>query len=302
MRISGPGAAAQPLLDKRRLDALGVLLPIRLQALSFNPGRHPLGRPGEGMRFLRSRPYEPGEDNPRDIDKFSPEGEYWVNEWEAEARASICVYADVSGSMSADQPAAVRNLALLQLTYSLWRASDRVRTVFYGGEQIEEFAERNLRSQLDKLIYYLSSCPSQAPQDLLEFLPRLSERSRKAKDDLAFLVSDFRKLASTPNYTGSWSARLRSLRCDVIPIIISFELSTEQCGHAKLWDVDSRRQRLVLMTPRRARQINTREAQRVGDLERLFRAIGLDSLTLRQERDVYPSLSTLARLRRRRRI
>ena len=73
--------AAEAILDKRKLQSLGVLLPIRLSALSFFSGRHPLGRVGEGMRFLRTRPFESGQDNPRDIDKFSPPDEYRINEW-----------------------------------------------------------------------------------------------------------------------------------------------------------------------------------------------------------------------------
>lgn len=92
--------STEAILDKRKLQTLGVLLPIRLNALSFFSGRHALGRAGEGMRFLRTRPFEPGEDNPRDIDKFSPPGEVWVNEWEAEAQASVLMFADVSASMS----------------------------------------------------------------------------------------------------------------------------------------------------------------------------------------------------------
>ena len=74
MRTKEDKSSAATILDKRRLQALGVLLPIKLKSLTFLPGRHPLGRAGEGMRFLRSRPYEPGEDNPRNIDKFSPTG------------------------------------------------------------------------------------------------------------------------------------------------------------------------------------------------------------------------------------
>ena len=143
---------ANAILDKRRLQALGVLLPIRLHVLSFLPGRHPLGRAGDGMRFLRTRPYEPGQDNPRDIDKFSPPGEYWINEWESEAQATIRVCGDVSGSMSFGPKAAVRNLVLLQLTYSMWRSSDRVRSVLFSAASGELIAEKNLKSQFLSII------------------------------------------------------------------------------------------------------------------------------------------------------
>jgi uncharacterized protein (DUF58 family) len=294
--------AVEEHFDKRRLDALGVLLPLRLNALSFLPGRHPLGRAGEGMRFLRSRPYEPGQDNPRDIDKFSPEGEYWINEWESESQATVRICADVSSSMSVDGPASVRNLALLQLTYSLWRASDRVATVFYGASHVEEIAERNLKSQFDRLLDYLGSNPLLPGQDALDMLSALTGARRAGKYNLLFIVSDFNAASDPQGQEDArrWRPLLRSLSCDVVPVIVSFELSTAQRGHIKLWDAEHRRRRLTLLTPARAARINAEEVARVGRLERLFRSLGLDCMTLRHETDVYPALAALARLRRKR--
>lgn len=291
------------ILDKRRLHALGVLLPIRLHALSFLAGRHPLGRAGEGMRFLRTRPYEAGQDNPRDIDKFSPPDEYWINEWEAEAQAAIRIYVDVSGSMNFGPTAAVRNLVLLQLTYSLWRASDRVRAVFFGFDTMEEFAKRNLKGQLEALADRLSSNPVFPGQDAYDTLEKISKRPKGIKDDLIFVVSDYCPVAvSTPQKTQQdWRSLLRRMSCDVVPVIISFELSDEQRGTIKLWDSERQRQRLTLLTPSRVRRINAEEAQRVADLEHLFRSLGLDHLAIRREREVYPALAQLAKIRRKRR-
>ena len=122
MRTSSPEStvdddpAAETLLDKRSLRALGILLPVRLTGLSFFSGRHALGRAGEGMRFLRTRPFESGQDNPRDIDKFSPPGELRINEWEAEAQATIQVFADISASMQFAAKKSLLSMALLQLT------------------------------------------------------------------------------------------------------------------------------------------------------------------------------------------
>lgn len=293
---------AEAAVDKRRLDALGVLLPIRLHAFSFLPGRHPLGRAGEGMRFLRARPYEPGQDNPRDIDKFSAQDDPWVNEWESEAQAAIRIYADVSGSMSSEATAAVRNLALLQLTYSLWRASDRVRTVFYGANGDQEIAERNLKSQLDRLAEHLAADPVEPARDVLDVLAELAGRSRASRDDLIFLVSDFHAAGDPLRQRDvrQWRPVLRSLSCDVVPVIVSFELSTHQLGQIKLWDPERNRQRLTLLTPARARCINLQETQRVEELARMFRSLGLDCLVLRHETDVYPALASLARVRRKR--
>ncbi|MDH3547278.1 MAG: hypothetical protein OEN22_09275, partial [Gammaproteobacteria bacterium] len=79
-------------------------------------------------------------------------------------------------------------------------------------------------------------------------------------------------------------------------------LAREQRGTIKLWDPERRQQRLTLLTPSRIDRINDEERHRVEALENLFRSLGLDFMTLRHERDVYPSLARLARMRRRRRM
>ncbi|MDH3554156.1 MAG: hypothetical protein OER22_16210, partial [Gammaproteobacteria bacterium] len=225
MLTSETDDSAEPVLDKRRLQALGVLLPISLHALSFLPGRHPLGRAGDGMRFLRSRPYEPGHDNPRDIDKFSPADEYWVNEWEKEAQAVIRIYGDVSNSMNFEPHAAVRNLTLLQLTYSLWRASDRVRVVLFSSDETEEFVEPNLKSQLECLARALSAKPARPGKDAYDMLESVAMSARPVRDDLAFIVSDFCPVAMSDagKSRQQWRDILRRLSFDVVPVLISFE-------------------------------------------------------------------------------
>lgn len=300
MRSRREDAEAEAVFDKRRLQSLGVLLPIRLNALSFMPGRHPLGRAGEGMRYLRTRAYEPGQDNPRDIDKFSPPGEQWVDEWESEARAFVRICGDVSHSMQFAPNAALRNLTLLQLTYSLWRASDQVRVVLYSADGLQELVEPNLRGQLEQLAGALSADPVGRRRDARDLLEAIAASPRRTHDDLMFVVSDFQ--AVTPEDSGSvarqWQQTLRRLSCDVIPVVISFELAREQRGTIKLWDAEKRRQRLTLLTPSRIDRINALERARVEDLEKLFRRLALSCLVLRHERDVYPFLANLARTRR----
>lgn len=299
-----PTRLEQPILDKRRLQALGVLLPIRLHAMSFLPGRHPLGRAGDGMRFLRTRPYEPGQDNPRDIDKFSPPDEYWINEWEAEAQAFVGLYGDASGSMRFGPKAAIRNLVLLQLTYSLWRASDRVRTVLYGVHDYELIAEKNLKSQLEMLSDRLSRNPLVPGQDAYDLLQRISADRSTTRDDLVFVVSDYCPVAlgGRRRSVEEWRASLRRMPFEVVHSLISFELPRGQRGAIKLWDPERGTQRLTLLTPSRIDRINDEERRRVAELEFLFRSLGQDFVILRRERDVYPALARLARLRRRRRM
>lgn len=296
-------AAAGALLDKRKLHELGVLLPIRLSALAFFSGRHPLGRAGEGMRFLRTRPFESGHDNPRDIDKFSPPGEYWINEWEAEAQANVMVYADVSASMQFAPKAGLLHLTLLQLTYSLWRASDRVRTTLYSAESREVIAKRNLKSQLEHLLHGLARPMTAAGCDVTALLAEQARRRDPVRNNLAFVVSDFAPVASGEGEQDpdAWRTVVRRLTCDVVPVVITFELPERQHGMTRFWDPERHEQRLTLLTPGRIQAINQAERERVAALVRLFRRAGMDFLVLRDEHDVYPELARLANWRRRRR-
>ena len=296
-------AAAEAILDKRKLQSLGVLLPIRVSVLSFFSGRHPLGRAGEGMRFLRTRPFESGQDNPRDIDKFSPPGETWINEWEAEAQASVMIYADVSASMLFGSKAALLHLTLLQLTYSLWRASDRVRTTLYHEARQQLVAKRNLRGQLEQLIVELNHSGLQIGRNAIDVLTEHASNRQSARDNLVFLVSDFCPPGadSAADDVRDWRAVTRSLSCDVVPIIISFELAAGKRGAIRLWDAERRQHRLTLLTSSRIAAINAAERTRVEKLQLLYRRLGLDHLVLRREQDIYRELARLARWRRRRR-
>ena len=295
-------AARKTILDKRRLQAIGVLLPIRLNALSFLPGRHPLGRAGQGMRFLRNRAYEPGEDNPRDIDKFSPPDKLWINEWEAEVQASINLFCDNSASMSFPPKAAVRNLALMQLTYSLWRACDLVSTVFFSKDNREQFAERNLKTQLEKLTQRIASEKWAEGIDVIEALEQSGMAMRGMKSDITFLISDFAPVTAGDDAgsTQRWRAIMRRIPGDLVPVIISFNLPRDVLGMVKLWDPERNTQRMTLLTPGRIDRINEKERLRVDRLESFFRKLGVDYLLLRQERDVYPQLARLTGLRRKR--
>lgn len=295
--------AAAAMLDKRKLHELGVLLPIRLSALAFFSGRHPLGRAGEGMRFLRTRPFKSGEDNPRDIDKFSPPGEHWINEWEAEAQANVMVFADVSASMQFPPKAGLLNLTLLQLTYSLWRASDRVRTALFAADSYELIAKRNLKIQLEQLVTQLGRVAMQPGRDAVDVLAEFARRKHAVRNDLVFMVSDFAPIAGHADGEDlhTWREVTRHMSCGVVPIVISFELATNQVGAIRLWDPERQEHRLTLLTPTRVAAINATERKRVARLERVFRQSGLDFLVLRREHDVYPELVRLASWRRRRR-
>lgn len=285
--------------DRQALQALGVLMPIRLSPLKFLPGRHPLGRAGSGLRFLRTRLFQQGEDNPRDIDKFSPQKERQVIEWEEESQASIMLLADVSASMAIPAKSSLRNATILQLTYSLWRAGDRIGTVFFSSAMHNEIRAANLKMQLERLTSALKNLTSYPETDILTVLKRYLTQASRNRPDLLFVVSDF---VSTQDdklkLDADWYPVLNQLRGNLIPVIISYEIPSGIRGMLKLWDPERRSRRLTWFSSDRIHRINQEEKERVAALTRKFRAAGLDYLVISSQREIYPQLAQLARQRR----
>lgn len=299
---SVPDSAAS-FVDRESLHALGVLVPIHFHPVRVLPGRHPLGRPGEGMRLLRTRAYVPGEDNPRDIDKFSPPGDLQVMEWEDEAQASTTLLVDRSASMASNLKAPIRNACVMQLLYSLWRAGDRVGLALFDTQVREQIRAANLRAQMQRSVKALRA-PAGAPRtDVSGALNAFVRQDRRRHSNLLFVISDF--------LTGDdrdfdpekdWRDAIKEIHQNIVPVVVSFRLSDSVEGLVKLRDAERPARRLAWFNRDRIRRINREELRRVKALVHRFRAVGLDSITLTDQRDIYPQLVHLARVRRRRKF
>lgn len=299
MLSTSPHKESRPEIDRHTLQALGVMLPIRLSPLKFLPGRHPLGRAGSGLRFLRTRLYQQGEDNPRDIDKFSPKDARLVVEWEEEAQASIMVLADVSASMAVPAKASLRNATILQLTYSLWRAGDRIGTTFFSSALHKEIRAANLKMQMEHLTTAMANLDVYPDTNILSVLRRFLHHATRKRPDLLFVVSDFVSMQQENLQLDSdWYPVLNQLRNNLIPVIITFEISTGIRGMLKLWDPERQTRRLTWFSSDRVHQVNREEKERVASLVQKFRAAGLDYLVISTQREIYPQLARLARQRR----
>lgn len=288
-----------PLIDHDTLQRLGVLVPLRFQPLRVLPGRHSLGQSGEGMRLLRTRPYVPGEDNPRDIDKFSPAAHRQVIEWEAEAQAAVTILADSSASMHSPLLAPLRNLSVLQLSYSLARAGDRVSLALFDTTLRHEVRSANLAQQLQQTTAALSAGPGRPATDIHATLAEFSRRRSRSSCNLLFLVSDF--AGESADTISRWRRLLAGLACTLVPVIVSCILPITVRGAMKLVDAETQKKRLVGLHPRGISSINRDESERVESIVRQFYSLGLDSLVIRRQRDVYPAIVQLASARRSRR-
>ncbi len=303
MLTSSVPSSAASIIDRDALHALGVLVPIQFHPVKVLPGRHPLGRAGDGMRLLRLRAYVPGEDNPRDIDKFSPPGDLQVIEWEDEAQASITLLVDRSASMDSQLKAPIRNACVMQMVYSMWRAGDRVGLAMFDTEVREQIRAANLRSQLRQTMQALRVRHPNATTDVSSAVSAFVRQDQRRHSNLLFVLSDF--VASNGidfNPEVEWRDAINEIQQNIVPVIVSFELAPQTEGLVKLHDAERPARRLAWFSRDRVRRINREERSRVASLVRHFRSAGLDCMTIAHQRDIYPQLVRLARMRRRRKF
>ncbi len=287
--------------DRTALHALGVLVPIQFHPVKVLPGRHPLGRAGDGMRLLRTRRFIAGEDNPRDIDKFSPPGELQVMEWEDEAQASITLLLDRSASMGTNLKAPLRNACVMQLVYSLWRAGDRVGVAFFDTKVREQIRAANMRTQMQQTIAALRSQRCADSADVTAALNEFVRLDRRRHSNLVFAISDFVTDGEEDfNPRTDWRAAMNELRQNLVPVIISFQLPLGIAGLIKLSEPGHSEGRMTWFNPARILRINRAEKNRVTGLVQKFRSAGMDCMIISQQRDIYPQLTQLARARRQR--
>lgn len=303
MRMSSVPSSAASIIDRDALHALGVLVPIRFNPIKMLPGRHPLGRAGDGMRLLRTRTFIRGEDNPRDIDKFSPPGNLQVVEWEDEAQASITLLVDQSASMDSHLKAPLRNTCIVQLIYSLWRAGDRVALALFDTEVRERVRAANLRAQMQQTVQALRTQHSKSKTDVTSALNAFVQQDRRRHSNLLFVVSDFVTANGDAfNPQVEWRDAINQSQQNIVPVIVSFELAPETEGLMKVCDAERPARRLTRFSREKVRRINLEERARVTSLVRRFRAAHLDCMTVVHQRDIYPQLAALARVRRRRKL
>ena len=287
-------------IDRRQLEEKGVILPIKRLPIRFLPGRHLLGRAGDGMRFLRSRPFDPLEDNPRDIDKFSPKYDLTVNEWEHETQAEVLLLVDVSASMSYPLKRSLRDAVVLQLIYSLWRAGDRVRVALFADDIVDVIHEPNLRTEMEEYQRAVSRSPFITETDFSNALTTWLPHYTGGRISLIIMVSDF----IDPDVSGSAGlpiGKLRLLRGDLINVMVTFKLGEDLQGVGKVWDPERNREGIIMMSKRRRERINAAEKLRVETFCREMRDANIDTIDISELRQVYPRLLNLARTREHRR-
>ena len=128
-------------------------------------------------------------------------------------------------------------------------------------------------------------------------------QDQRRHSNLLFILSDFvTSNGKEFNPEVEWRDAVNEIQQNIVPVIVSFELAPQTEGLLKLCDAEHPGRRLAWFTRDRVRRINHEERLRVASLVRHFRSAGLDCMTIANQRDIYPQLAGLARVRRRRKF
>jgi uncharacterized protein (DUF58 family) len=291
---------ARYAVGEAELQKLGVLVPLRFQPLRVRPGRHALGRAGDGMRLLRSRPYVAGEDNPRDIDKFSPLTRPEVIEWEHEARATIGLLCDTSASTASALIAPLRDLCALQLTYSLGRAGDRVVLSLFDDAIRQRVEAANLAGQMRMSAERLDSAEPRRATDIDAVIRDYARINARSMPQLTFILSDFCGIDADALPRWLKTAMPTCYRT-VVPVVLSYSMPETLRGAMKVSDAESSGRRLIRLSKSRIRAINAGERERAASIVQACRCAGIDAFPVTRQRDVFPALVEFSKRRRGRR-
>ncbi len=203
--------------------------------------------------------------------------------------------------MDVPYKSALRNACIMQLTYSLWRAGDRVGTTFFSSSLHNEIKAANLKTQMERLTTALSSLNVGNSTDISSVLRQFTHQAQRRMPDIIFLVSDFVSLQKDAfRMDVEWEHVLKQLQHNLIPVVITFDLPVGIRGMLKIWDPERQARRMTWFSNSRMKQINREERERVSDLVNTFRNAHLDYLVISNQRQIYPQLAQLARIRRRR--
>jgi hypothetical protein len=173
----------------------------------------------------------------------------------------------------------------------------------FDTELRQQIRAANLRSQMQQSIAALQSPAAASGTDVSAALNTFVRQDRRRHSNLLFVISDFLTAdGSELQPETDWRDAIMEIQQNIVPVIISFQLPASIEGLMKLNDAERPARRLTWFTRDRIRRINREEKARVKSLIRHFRSVGLDCMPLFDQRDIYPQLVHLARVRRRRKF
>jgi uncharacterized protein (DUF58 family) len=257
---------------------------------------------GRGMEFAEVREYTPGDDiRTIDWNVTARTGQPYVKQFVEERELTVMLLVDLSASGQFGTVAKLKTEIATELCAVLAMSAitnhDKVGLILFT-DRIERFIppQKGKHHVLRVIREVLGFRPQHRGTDVggaLAYLHRISRRR-----SVCFLVSDF--LASdyeTP-------LRIAHRRHDLIPVTLTDQREEHlpRLGLVRLQDLETGAQVLVDTSSRAVRQqYQQRREAALSQRQRLFRALGLDTIDIRTDEPFIDPLMRFFRQRERRR-
>lgn len=268
-----------------------VTLISKLRLLNIFPGDIESAFYGPaGLEFANLREYEPGEDDPRDIDLLvspRPGEEYVVDRIELR-ELRVYVWSDFSESIKSSGPLlfarkpVIRDIALGLILFSAIEKYCSVALYPFGLKKRIFFPPRMGEGYGMKLWNWTQQEAGQLEPSSLGVEGALSDILRyAAPHNLVFFISDFQQRV----FDGEFTRLLRPIahRFDFIPVVIRDPLESGRLHIDRSVRIEAQSGRVrkqLLFSPRLLKEIQESSSRHLQHLERNFKKIGLDHIVL----------------------
>ena len=266
-------------------------------------GQYRSGFRGQGLDFDDFREYTPG-DEPRFIDwkVTARTGTPYVRKFHEEREQALLLAVDASGSMryagarSADTKLEYAAQIAAVLAYSAVQNGDKVGLLLYGCKPHFYLPPTKGMQQCLRIVREILSAPPGGQDEPVTAVVDEVLRTQR-KRTMLFLLSDF---LSEPDKQAIGKLNFRH---ELIPLRINDPMELElpaAAGRLCIHDPESGRQTLVNLADAALRAAHAKALHaHYGEWESLFLRQGIDTLSLRTDRDFMPLLRKLFQRRSR---
>ena len=285
----------------------------RLKLKNIFPGEWESIYPGDGIEFMGTKPFEPGDDL-RDLDLYTlvRSGEEEIIERVVGRQLRVFIWADFSGSLQKSEDAffparrEIRDNAIGMLVFSAWNAYspvglcafDREIRKFFPARPGESYCQEVMDWVLDQ--EYAGPVTADIPKAIAFLMERVLPQS------LVFFISDFQD----PFFEDDFSDLIKPAaeKFDFITVVIRDPLETDallpRSAILSVSGDEGGGHQAIYLTPRKLRQVQEASSRHLSHLQRNFRRAGINHVVLESpslERS-YEALSGLFLARRRARL
>ncbi len=283
------------LAQVRRLE----IVTGKLVAESFAGDYHSVFK-GRGMEFAEVREYAPGDD-PRDIDRnvSARAGKPYVRRYVEERELTVVVAVDLSGSQDFGTAERLKREAAVEvgavLAFAALQNNDKIGLALFT-ESLERFVppRKGRRHALAIVREILAYRPKRRGTSLSSALERLARMLKRRC--ILVIVSDFR------DHGFERALKLCALKHDVVPVLVEDPgESAPPAAPAVVETLDPETGARVCLDLRSAAAAISREEKGSREeLERIFRACGLERVLVSTARPTIEPLAAFFRRRARR--